>query len=83
MTVPTKHNKPGEVKGKPLAIVKRTRPTPPVGHYEATSSLTHPRTRSVIPLSKDKQPKVSFKPKLLNPEPDTTDLEKYLTRIDQ
>ena len=61
-----------------MALVKRTRPIPAVGHYDNTADLyirfTQPRVKTLYSQSQDKIPKAAFKPRDLHPEP-TQDLE--------
>jgi len=71
----------GKGAGKPLAIIKRTRPTPGVGHYDDVPSLyikmTQPKAKGLTALSMDKIPKIGFVPPSLAPESsiDANDLQ--------
>ena len=61
-------------KGVNLALLKRDRPTPGVGHYDDINGdylkVYYPRSKALCSLSLDKIPKMGFVPSQLSPDPD-------------
>ena len=70
--IPTPIQMKGKGAGKPLAIMKRSMPTPGVGHYDDVPGLyikmTQPKAKGLTALSMDKIPKIGFVPPTLAPE---------------
>ena len=71
---------------KPLALIKRHRPTPGVGHYENASELyikmTQTRTKGLTSLSMDKMPKLGYQPRQMYPDPCGDSLNEFVARSD-
>lgn len=63
-------------KGVNLALLKRHRPIPGVGHYDDINGdylkVVYPRSKALCSLSTDKIPKMGFVPSQLSPDPDPT-----------